>query len=214
MRRDRINDIYKDLDERVTSEPELTGGAAKSRQLYALKWLRSPVSGYVQKVDVTTTGQVVSAAQSLVTIVPDGTPLIVEATVTNQDIGYLRIGQPVEVKVDTFPFQKYGTISGTLEWISPDAEDRDGASSDPDTRSGLPEAKSKRSETDSTANDTGFVYKIRVRTRSPVFRIGGEERPLQAGMTVQADIVTDRRRVIDFFLSPVVKYLDEGLKVR
>jgi hemolysin D len=215
VRRDRVAEIYKDLDDRVTSEPELNGGAQKSRELYALKWLRAPVSGYVQRVDVATIGQVVTAAQSLVTIVPDGTPLIVEATATNQDIGYLIVGQPVEIKVDTFPFQKYGTLKGTLEWISPDAEDRDGASTDSDTRSGTADSKSNKNKDDAaTANNAGYVYKIRVRTEQSQFRVNGETRPLQAGMTVQADITTDKRRVIDFFLSPVVKYLDEGLKVR
>jgi hemolysin D len=59
-----------------------------------------------------------------VTIVPDGTPLVVEATVTNQDIGYLKPGQLVEVKVETFPFQKYGSLQGTLVWVSADAEDK------------------------------------------------------------------------------------------
>jgi hemolysin D len=179
-----------------------------------LKWMRAPVSGYIQKVDVTTIGQVVTAAQSLVTIVPDGTPLIVEASATNQDIGYLKVGQPVEVKVDTFPFQKYGTLKGTLEWVSPDAEDRDAASSDSDVRSGAPDAKSDKNKDSPVPNNAGYVYKIRVRTEQSDFRVAGEIRPVQAGMTVQVDITTDRRRVIDFFLSPVVKYLDEGLTVR
>ena len=53
-----------------------------------------------------------------------------------------------------------------------------------------------------------------VRTQQSQFMVDGAARPVRSGMTVQADIVTDRRRVIDFFLSPVVKYLDEGLKVR
>jgi hemolysin D len=58
------------------------------------------------------------------------------------------------------------------------------------------------------------VYKIHVRTERAQFLVDGVARPIQSGMTVQADIVTDRRRVIDFFLSPVMKYLNEGLKVR
>ena len=62
--------------------------------------------------------------------------------------------------------------------------------------------------------NAGYVYKLHIRTSGAGFVVDGEERPLQSGMTVQADITTDRRRVIDFFLSPVTKYLDEGLKVR
>ena len=212
VERDRVADIYNDLNQRVTSEAALKGDLDKSRQLYALKWLRAPVSGIVQKVDVATVGQVVTPAQSLVTIVPDGTPLIVEATVTNEDIGYLKVGQPVEVKVDTFPFQKYGSLRGALVSISPDAEDKNAASKDPDTRTGTNSGDQSRPD---VANpNAGYVYKVHIRTDQSRFVVDGEPRPVQAGMTVQADITTDRRRVIEFFLSPVVKYLDEGMKVR
>ncbi len=215
VQRDRVADIYSDLDQRVTDEPALKGDLDKAKELYALKWLRSPVDGLVQKVAVTTVGQVVTPAQSLVTIVPDGTPLIVEATVSNEDIGYLKVGQPVEVKVDTFPFQRYGTLKGNLVWISPDAEDKNAASRDTDTRAGAGSQSSDpaRDAADSSPN-TGFVYKVHVRTEASHFVVDGEPRAVLSGMTVQADITTDRRRVIDFFLSPVVKYLDEGMKVR
>lgn len=60
----------------------------------------------------------------------------------------------------------------------------------------------------------GYVYKINIRTKQSQFMVGGIARPIQSGMTVQADIVTDRRRVIDFFLSSATKCLDEGLRVR
>jgi hemolysin D len=212
VKRDRVTDIYSDLDQRVSGEPSLKGDLDRSRELYALKWLRAPVGGIVQKVDVTTIGQIVTPAQSLVTIVPDGMPLIVEATVTNDDIGYVKVGQSVEVKVDTFPFQKYGTLKGTLVWVSPDAEDKEAASHDAETRAGARATDAAR--TASSNANAGYVYKVHVRTEQSQLRVAGEMRPVQAGMTVQADITTDRRRVIDFFLSPVVKYLDEGLKVR
>jgi hemolysin D len=215
VERDRVADIYHDLDDRVTSEPALKGDLDKSKELYALKWLRAPVSGLVQKVDVTTVGQVVTPAQSLVTIVPDGTPLIVEATVSNEDIGYLKVGQPVEVKVDTFPFQRYGSLKGTLVSISPDAEDKNAASRDTDTRAGAGSQQSDPSRDPANSSpNAGYVYKVHIRTEAPHFVVDGEARPVVSGMTVQADITTDRRRVIDFFLSPVVKYLDEGMKVR
>jgi membrane fusion protein, hemolysin D len=215
IERDRVADIYNDLNQRVTSEPGLKGDLDKSKELYALKWLRAPVSGLVQKMDVTTVGQVVTPAQSLVTIVPDGTPLIVEATVSNEDIGYLKVGQPVEVKVDTFPFQRYGSLKGTLISISPDAEDKNAASRDTDTRAGAGSQQSEASrDLANNGPNAGYVYKVHVRTEESHFVVDGEPRPVGSGMTVQADITTDRRRVIDFFLSPVVKYLDEGMKVR
>ena len=117
----------------------------------------------------------------------------------------------MEVKVDTFPFQKYGSLQGTLTWVSADADDKSAASSDLDARTGV----SKSDENRNAANpNAGYVYKVHVRTQQSQFMVDGAARPIRSGMTVQADIVTDRRRVIDFFLSPVVKYLDEGLKVR
>jgi hemolysin D len=212
VQRDRVADIYNDLDQRVTNEPSLKGDLDKSRELYLLKWLRAPVGGLIQKVEVTTIGQVVTPAQSLVTIVPDGTPLVIEATVTNEDIGYVKVGQPVEVKVDTFPFQKYGSLKGTLTWISPDAEDKTAASKDTDTRSGAASSRDLARAADNP--NAAYVYKVHVRTDQSQFIVNGQPRSVQSGMTVQADITTDRRRVIEFFLSPVVKYMDEGLKVR
>ena len=212
VKRDHATDLYHDLAQRVADEPALKGDFDKSKKLYALEWLRSPVDGVVQSVDVTTVGQVVTPAQSLVTVVPDGTPLIVEATVSNNDIGYIKVGQPVQVKVDTFPFQKYGTLTGTLVWISPDAEDRSATSKDIDTRTGaVPDATLKAQEHDPNA---GFVYRVHIRVANARFIVEGQYRSVEPGMTVQADILTGQRRVIEFFLSPVIKYLNEGLRVR
>lgn len=212
VKRDHVADLYHDLAQRVADEPALKGDFDKSKELYALEWLRSPVDGVVQSVNVSTVGQVVSPAQSLVTIVPDGTPLIVEATLSNNDIGYIRVGQPVQVKVDTFPFQKYGTLTGTLVWISPDAEDRSATSKDIDTRTGaVPESTLQAPDHDPNA---GFVYRVHIRTPPARFIVDGQARTVEPGMTVQADILTGKRRVIEFFLSPVTKYLNEGVRVR
>lgn len=212
VKRDHLKDLYHDLAERVSEEPALKGDYDKSKKLYALEWLRSPVDGVVQSVNVTTIGQVVTPAQSLVAIVPDGTPLIVEATVSNNDIGYIKVGQPVQVKVDTFPFQQYGTLTGKLIWISPDAEDKSAISRDIDTRTGAV-AASQSQENDHDTN-AGFVYRVHIRIARAQFLVNGQYRSVEPGMTVQADIQTGRRRVIEFFLSPVVKYLNEGLRVR
>jgi len=211
VKHDRQTDIYKDLDQEIAQEPALKGDLDKAQRMYDLKWMRAPVSGTVQAVNVTTLGQVVTPAQSLVTIVPDGTPLIIEATVTNQDIGYVKVGQKVDVKVDTFPFQKYGSLKGTLTWVSPDAEDKSAASKDADTRTGEPRTDPNQQAENQNA---GYVYKVHIRMDGERFSNGSGVAVLQPGMTVQADIKTDRRRIISFVLSPVVKYLNEGASVR
>jgi hemolysin D len=88
-------------------------------------------------------------------------------------------------------------------------------SRDTDTRAGAGSQPSDPSrDSPNTSPNTEYVYKEHVRTVDSRFVVDGEPRAVVSGMTVQADITTDRRRVIDFFLSPVVKYLDEGMKVR
>jgi hemolysin D len=204
--------VLSDLDKEVQAHPGLLRDKEKSERINDLKTLRAPVAGYVQSVGVATLGGVVTPAQNLVTIVPEDTPLLVEANLSNDDIGYVRIGQKVDIKVDTYPFQKYGVLSGTLVWVSADAELRSDA-----------ERQSQDPKTAGASSDSGgqqstkalYSYKVHVRP-DPESRLllAGQAAPLQAGMTVQADIRTDRRRVIEFFLSPVIKYMDEGLKVR
>jgi len=124
----------------------------------------------------------------------------------------VHVGQKVDVKVDTYPFQKYGTLSGTLVWVSPDAEPREGR-----TNSGQ-ETNAARAASDASgqqSSKSSYTYKVHVRPDAGAsLVVAGQPAALQAGMTAQADIKTDSRRVIEFFLSPVIKYMDEGMKVR
>ena len=205
-------EVYGQLSDKVANEPGLRGDMEKSRELHELKWLKAPVDGWVQKINVTTVGGVVNPAQTLMTIVPDGMPLVVEATLSNDDIGYVKVGQPVELKVDTFPFQKYGTLKGTLVWVSPDAEEKSSASISDENGAGGNQPEKAIQNVKSVKD--GYVYKVRIRAERTGFVVDGHPAPLQAGMTVQADIATDQRHVIEFFLSPIIKYLSESTTVR
>lgn len=210
--------ILTDIDHDQVAQPSLKRDQEKAERMNNLKWLRAPVDGYVQAVGVTTIGGVVTPAQNLVSIVPDDTPLVVEASLSNEDIGYVHVGQKVDIKIDTYPFQKYGTLSGTLEWVSPDAD----AKSNNQSGNTQNSAGGDNSQDDSSMDSGGqksaksaYTYKVHVRPDAKATLIvDGKPAPLQAGMTVQADVKTDHRRVIEFFLSPVSKYLDEGMKVR
>lgn len=199
---------YDRIQERLAAEET---ALARARQRYRLDWLRAPTDGFVQDVKVTTVGSVVTPAETLVTIVPRGTPLMVEADVSNKDIGFVKVGQPVMVKLDTFPFQKYGSVPGTVTWVSPDAEGT--------ARHGFLGAQ------DAGAGGGRAPWGTHPRTRSPLYRVHihlsrlsirvhGRNEPLRPGMSLEADIVTNHQRVIEFFLSPIVKYIHEGLQVR
>lgn len=149
--------------------------------------LTAPVDGIVQTVAITTVGGVVTSAQPVVSIVPENAELIVEADVLNQDIGYVFEGQEVSVKLDTFSFQKYGTVDGKIIYVSPSAVD--------DERKGL-------------------VYKIKVSVDRNSFNINGSDIPISSGMSGTAEIKLEERRIIEFFLEPIFEYFDDSLKVR
>ncbi|WP_343721992.1 HlyD family type I secretion periplasmic adaptor subunit [Herbaspirillum seropedicae] len=180
---------------------------ARIEQLMTQKRLRSPVDGQVQSLSVTTLGGAVTPGQVIASIVPEGMPLLIEAALSNEDAGFVRVGQRVDIKVDAFPYQQYGTLSGVVTWISPDAELRGSGSADAATGA-------KGMELSSLPLKGGLMYRLHIRPDSTALLRNGVRHPVGIGMSVQADIVTDRRRVIEFLLAPIIKNLDEGLKAR
>ncbi len=187
LKQEREKVILSDLVEMEKNISALSGEAIKAQKRYDLEILRSPVTGTVHGLASYTVGGVVTPAQPIVTIVPNGTPLIVEATVLNKDIGFLRTGQEAEVKFDTFPFQKYGTIKGKVASISPDAFEDE---------------------------KLGPVYKIKTEMERLSLTVDGKDVPLSPGMAVSVEVKTGKRRIIEFFLSPIIKYANEGLTLR
>jgi hemolysin D len=159
----------------------------KANERFQYQTIYSPVDGLVNGLSVNTVGGVVTPAQPLMTIVPLGTPLIVEATVQNKDIGFIRAGQETEIKFDTFSFQKYGTIKGTVIEVSPDAFEDE---------------------------KLGPVYKIKVKLAKTTIRVENKDIDINPGMAVSVEVKTGKRRAIEFFLEPIIKYLDESLKLR
>lgn len=160
---------------------------SKAEQRNRLMHLTAPVDGTVQQLAIHTAGGVVTEAQPLMVIVPSNQPVEVEALLENKDIGFVRPGQEVEVKVDTFTFTKYGVVHGTVQSISEDAIE--------DERLGL-------------------VYSTRIQLRENSILVGSQQVPLSPGMAIRAEVKTDKRKVIDYFLSPLQQYVDESLAER
>ena len=149
--------------------------------------IKSPVDGFVGKLLVHTEGGVVSPNDNLISIVPSDAPLIIKANVLNKDIGFLKLGQEVAVKIDTFSFQKYGLLYGNIIEISKDAIEDE---------------------------KLGLIYEIKIKPKNLDIRVDGEIKQLEIGMSVMAEVKTGRRRVIELFIYPIIKYMDEGLSVR
>ncbi|MBV6322473.1 HlyD family type I secretion periplasmic adaptor subunit [Duganella violaceipulchra] len=160
---------------------------AKAVERQDLQSLRSPVDGVVQQLAVHTVGGVVTPAQVLMIVVPDATELEAEVNLLNQDVGFTVPGQPVAVKVDAFPYSRYGTVPATLSFVSHDA------------------VKDER---------LGYVFPARVRLTQDYIMVDGRRMPLQPGMSVVAEVKTDTRRVIDYLLSPVREYQATAMRER
>lgn len=191
FRRTRLTELA-DADRRAGS---LAQELVKAEQRSALQVLTAPVDGVVQQLDVHTVGGVVTPAQELMVIVPADSSLEVEAMVLNRDIGFVEAGQDVEVKIDTFNFTKYGLIPGTVLHVSPDAVPQDPSPARPD------------------AGD-GFAYAARIALDRTHMEVEGREVALVPGMAVTAEIRTGSRRIIEFLLSPVLRYRQESLRER
>ncbi|TDV69942.1 HlyD family type I secretion periplasmic adaptor subunit [Pseudomonas sp. LP_7_YM] len=160
---------------------------SKAEQRHRFKRLLAPVDGTVQQLAIHTRGGVVTEAQPLMVIVPDDQPLEVEVMIENKDIGFVYPGQKVEVKVETFTFTKYGVIPATIISISSDAIENE---------------------------KLGLVYSARIQLSKKYIRVGERDVPLAPGMAVRAEVITDTRRVISYFLSPLKKYVSESLGER
>nr|MBP3724607.1 HlyD family efflux transporter periplasmic adaptor subunit [Campylobacter sp.] len=149
--------------------------------------ISSPANGFVGKLLIHTIGSAVNSGDQLITIIPNNEKLIAKANVLNKDIGFLNLGQNVAIKVETFNFQKYGKIDGNLTHIANDS------------------IKDEK---------LGEIYEIKVDLSKNSLLVDGQEKKIEPGMNITAEIKVGKRRVIELFIYPIIRYLDEGLSVR
>jgi hemolysin D len=170
-----------------TKAASLAQDVTKAGQKAELQRLTSPIDGVVQQLAVHTVGGVVTPAQQLLIVVPQEHPVEVEAQVENKDVGFVKEGQPVEIKVETFPFTLYGTIPGKVLSVSDDA---------------------------AAIENIGLVYPTRVSMDRSNIQVEGKQVNLSPGMAVTVEIKTNKRRLIEYLLSPLLKSLKESLRER
>jgi hemolysin D len=199
FRRQNLND----LAEATRKANGLAQDVAKSEQRTRYQVLTAPIDGTVQQLAIHSIGGVVTPAQTLLSIVPSDSTLEIDATVENQDIGFVHPGQQAAIKVDTFNFTRYGLIHGKVVTLSQDAVPRDGAGkSDP----------SKQAGSDSGASEP--AYAARVSLDQTQMQVDDKLLNLSAGMAVTVEIKTGTRRIIDYLLSPILRHSQESLRER
>ena len=200
-----LTDLAKAEQQGSQSGQELIKAAQKAQ----LQTLRAPIDGTVQQLAIHTLGGVVTPAQPVLVVVPDQAGLVVEARVENKDVGFLDAGQEAEVKIESFNFTRYGLIHGNVLGISRDAVGEDQKTSAP-AKPG--DSKSEDDRSQQGSGSPGYTARIALDRTA----VDTENGPVDLGpdMAVTAEIKTGQRRVIDYLLSPLVRYRQEGMRER
>jgi hemolysin D len=166
---------------------QLTQDHAKATQRERLTQLTAPVDGVIQQLAVFTSGGVVTSAQPLMIVVPESDQVSAEVNVANLDIGFVNVGQRAEIKLETFPYTRYGTVGATVSNVTADAV---------------------------TDEKKGSYYPAILKLSEIEMNIDGKRIRLTPGMNVTAEIKTGQRSVIEYLLSPIQKAGTESLKER
>jgi hemolysin D len=207
-----IADNQNKLAEASRKADEARESLAKASARLARTRLVAPIDGVVQQTAVTTVGQVVTTGQQLAVITPAGGKLQVEALVANLDIGFVKLGQDAVVKVDAFPFTRFGVLHGKVVKIA------SGAIDEQDAKRALANAAASANVAQTQAPAPGqpesFVFPVTVALDETAMRINNSNVPLTPGMTVMIEIKTDSRRVIEYLLSPLAKVASEAARER
>jgi len=207
--RQRVSDDLVKADAKAAG---LTQDVIKAARKTALQSLTAPVGGIVQQLSIHTVGGVVTPAQALLVIVPAESHLEIEALVSNRDIGFVHAGQPVDIKVDTFSFTRYGLLHGEIENVSADAVTADRRDDAPNAR---PTGLDKRGDpvlADSSAKEPAYLARVSLDKTSMV--IDDKRVDLSPGMAVSVEIKTGSQRIIGFLLSPLMRYGHDSLHER
>jgi hemolysin D len=176
------------LAEAETRAHSLSKELAKAQTRSSQQYLTASIDGVVQQLAVHTVGGVVTPAQQLMVIAPQEGHVEIEAWIENKDIGFVNEAQDAEIKIEAFPFTRYGTIPGRVLSLSKDA---------------VPLEKA------------GFFYGARVSMEHASIVVENNKNvPLTPGMNVSVEIKTGKRRVIEYFLSPLLQATSSSIRER
>jgi len=189
---------------------QLNQDITKARQKESYRRLAAPVDGTVQGLKIHTPGAVVTTADTLMTVVPDGTGIEVDCLVLNKDIGFVSEGQQAEVKLEAFPFTRYGLVQGRVRKLGRDAATNPNAAP-PGSTAAMAQMGSTGQQ---GAPPSELAYPAKVTLLQDWIAVDGRHEPIRAGMRVSAEIKTGDRRVIEYLLSPVMQAVKEAGRER
>lgn len=178
---------WQEINQLTRQSESIKQELTKARRLSQLRILTAPVDGVVEELVVATIGGIVTPAQELMIIVPNGQQLEVDAGLLNKDIGFVHTGQIAEIKIDSFPFTKYGVIDGQVIDISADAIEHE---------------------------QLGLLFPLKASLNTDQINVNGKWVKLKPGMSVTVEIKTGTRRLMEFLLAPLMRGVSEGARER
>jgi len=155
------------------------------------RYVYAPVDGYVNQQSVHGVGEMVGAGQVVLSLVPLHSELIAEIKVANKDLAYIYPKQRITLNIEAFPSQHFGRLHGTIISMSPSSQEMEGGAGQPAERP---------------------FYILRVKPDRTVMKAKGKSYSLRSGMTLSADIITQKKSILSFFVEPVQFHLDRAFK--
>jgi hemolysin D len=155
----------------------------------AQKIVRAPVDGVVLQLPYKQPKSFIQTGQLVAEIAPQNASKILKVQMPSQNAGFLKLGMPVKVKFDAYPFQDYGIVTGKIVWLSPDSK--------------VVEAGNTKAE----------VFEVDVVLDRDYIQSQGKKIVLSLGQTGTAEAIVRQRRTIDFILDPFKKLQKDGLNL-
>lgn len=206
-----VADNVQKQSEAARRVDELEQQLIKASKRRSAMTIESPIDGTVQASAITTVGQVVTAGSELMRIVPRNVSLEIEAYLPNHDIGFVAAGQPAVIKVEAFPFTRYGTIEGRVTRVAtdaipePDAQQLEGAAAK-ELQSIIPTGNAQRMQ--------NLVFPVTVKPDTTRIEVDGKDMPLSPGMAVTIEVKTGKRRILEYLFSPLAEISSQAMQER
>lgn len=183
----RQSEILTQLAQRRENLADIEGQLRQAQIREEGQTITAPISGKIYNIQISKAERTIEPGEELLSILPDGQTLVLEVKVLNRDIGFIHEGQRAKIKIDTFPFQEFGTINGEVIKLSPNS---------------------------TIDKDLGPVFTAQVKLDRTQINAQGKDVQLVPGMSATAEIVTRQRSVLTFILEPITRRFSEAFSTR